>query len=48
LALDGLLSRLGVTDYTKPWEAHERIQQFRVNESIDIGKNQRLQKESYT
>ena len=30
---------------TKSWEAHERDQQFGDNESIDIGKSQRLRKE---
>ena len=30
---------------TKSWEAHERDQQFGENESIDIGKSQRLRKE---
>jgi len=36
---------LGVKGSTKSWETHERDQQFGENESIDIGKGQRLQKE---
>jgi len=31
---------------SKSWEAHERDQQFGENESTDIGKSQRQQKES--
>jgi len=34
-----------VKSRTKSWEAHERDQQFGKNESIDIGKSQRLRKE---
>jgi len=45
LALDAFMSSLGVKGRTKSWEAHERDQQFGENESIDIGKSQRLQKE---
>jgi len=45
LALGALMSSLGVKGRTKSWEAHERNQQFGENESIDIGKSQRLQKE---
>jgi hypothetical protein len=30
---------------TKSWEAHERDQQFGENESIDVGKSQRLRRE---
>jgi len=36
---------LGVKGRTTSWDAHERDQQFRENESIDIGKSQRLRKE---
>jgi len=39
------MSSLSVTGRTKSWEAHERDQQFGENESIDIGKSQRLRKE---
>ena len=39
------MSSLGVKGRTKSWEAHERDQQFGKNESIDIGKSQRLRKE---
>jgi len=45
LALGAFTSSLGVKGRTKPWEAHERDQQFGENESIDIGKSQRLRKE---
>jgi hypothetical protein len=45
LALGACMSSLGVKDSTKSWEAHERDQQFGENESIDIGKSQRLRKE---
>jgi hypothetical protein len=45
LALGAFMNRLGVKGRTKSWEAHERDQQFGENESIDIGKSQRLQKE---
>jgi hypothetical protein len=45
LALGAFMSSLGVKGHTKSWEAHERDQQFGENESIDIGKSQRLQKE---
>ena len=43
LALGAFMSSLGVRGRTKSWEAHERDQQFAENESIDIGKSQRLQ-----
>jgi hypothetical protein len=46
LALGSFMSGLGVKGRTKSWEAHERDQQFGENESIDIGKSQRLRKES--
>jgi hypothetical protein len=45
LALGAFMSSLGVKGRTKSWEAHERGQQFGENESIDIGKSQRLRKE---
>jgi len=45
LALGAFMSSLGVKSRTKSWEAHERDQQFGENESIDIGKSQRLRKE---
>jgi len=45
LALGAFMSSLGVKGPTKSWEAHERDQQFGENESIDIGKSQRLRKE---
>jgi hypothetical protein len=46
LALGAFMSSLGVKGRTKSWEAHERDQQLGENESIDIGKSQRLRKES--
>ena len=39
------MSTLSVKGRTKSWEAHERDQQFGENESIDVGKSQRLRKE---
>jgi len=45
LASGAFMSSLGVKGRTKSWEAHERDQQFRENESTDIGKSQRLRKE---
>jgi len=45
LALDAFMSSLVVKGHTKSWETHERDQQFGENESIDIGKSQRLRKE---
>jgi len=45
LALSAFISRLGVKGRTKSWEAHEHDQQFGENESINIGKSQRLRKE---
>ena len=45
LALGAFMSSLGVKGRTKSLEAHERDQQFGENESTDIGKSQRLQKE---
>jgi len=45
LASGAFMSSLSVKGHTKSWEAHERNQQFGDNESIDIGKSQRLRKE---
>jgi len=45
LALGAFVSSLGVTGRTKSWEAPEHDQQFGENQSMDIGKSQRLQKE---
>jgi hypothetical protein len=45
LALGAFMSSLNVKGCTKSWKAHERNQQFGKNESIDIGKSQRLRKE---
>jgi len=45
LALRAFRSSLGMKGRTKSWEAHEHDQQFGENESIDIGKSQRLRKE---
>jgi len=45
LALGVFMGSLGVKGHTKSWEAHECDQQFGENESIDIGKSQRLRKE---
>jgi hypothetical protein len=45
LALGAFMSSLGVKGCTKSCEAHERDQQFGENQSIDIGKSQRLRKE---
>jgi len=44
LALGAFMSSLGVQGCTMSWEAHESDQQFGENESIDIGKSQRLRK----
>jgi len=46
LALGVFMTTLGVKSCTNSWETHERDQQFGENESIDIGKSQRLRKES--
>jgi len=46
LALGAFMSSLGVKGHTKSWEAHECDQQFGKNESIDVGKSQRLRKGS--
>jgi len=45
LAFGAFMGSLGVKDHTKSWEAHECDQQFGENQSIDIGKSQRLRKE---
>jgi len=45
LALGAFMSSLGIRGRTKSWEAHKHDQQFGENESIDIGKSQRLRKE---
>jgi hypothetical protein len=45
LALGAFMSSFGVKGRTKSWGAHERDQQCGENESIDIGKSQRLRKE---
>jgi len=45
LALGAFVSSLSIKGCTKSWEAHERDQQFGENESVDIGKSQRLRKE---
>jgi hypothetical protein len=44
LASGAFTGSQGVKSRTKSWEAHERNQQFGENESIDIGKTQRLRK----
>jgi hypothetical protein len=44
VALGAFMSSLGLKGHTKSWEAHECDQQFSENESIDIGKSQRLRK----
>jgi len=45
LALGAFMSSLGVKCWAMSREAPERDQQFGENESIDIGKSQRLRKE---
>jgi hypothetical protein len=42
LAFGAFMTSLSVTGRTKSWEAHGCDQQFGENESIDIGKSQRL------
>jgi len=42
LAVGVFVSCLGVKGSTKSWEAYEHDQQFAENESIEIGKSQRL------
>jgi len=45
LAFGVFMRSLGAKGRTKSWEAHEHNQQFGDNESIDIGKSQRVRKE---
>ena len=45
LALGACIRCLDVNGLNKSWEAHQRNQQFGENESIDIGKSQRLLKQ---
>jgi hypothetical protein len=45
LALGAFMSTLGVKGHTKSCVAHEHNQQFGENESIDIGKSQRLRQQ---
>jgi len=45
LAICVFLSSLSVKGHPKSWQVHEHDQQFGENESIDIGKSQRLRKE---
>jgi len=45
LASGALMISLGVKGRTESWEAHECDLQFGENESIDIGKSQRLRNE---
>jgi len=45
LTFGAFTSFLGVKARTKSWEAHQGNEQFGENESIDIGKSQRLWKE---
>jgi len=45
LALGAFISSLGVKCRTMSWAALQRHQEFGKNESIDIGKSQRLRKE---
>jgi len=44
LPLGAFMSSISVKGRTKSWEAHECDQHFGENESIDIGKSQRLGK----
>ena len=39
------MGSLGVKGRTKSWEPHEFDQKFEENQSIDVGKSQRLRKE---
>jgi len=41
------MSRLGVEWRLTAWEAHEHDEKIGKNDSIDIGKSQRLRKEVY-
>jgi hypothetical protein len=45
LGLCAFMSSLSVKGRTKLWESHERNQQLGENESMDIGKSQRVRKE---
>jgi len=45
LALGAFMSSFGVKGCTRSWEAHECDPQCGENESIDVGKSQRLRKE---
>ena len=45
LALSAFMSSVGVEGWTKSLKSHERNQQFGENESIAIGKSQRLREE---
>ena len=45
LAIGAFMSSFGEKGGTKSLEAHQRDQQFRVNESMDIGRSQRLRNE---
>jgi len=46
LASVAFMSSISVKRCTKSWEAHEHDHQFGENESVHIGKSQRLRKES--
>jgi len=48
LALGAFMGSFSLKGPTKSWEAHERNQYFGENDSIDIGKCQRLRKEGNT
>jgi len=43
--LGASMSNLGVKGCTKSWEAHEGDQQFGENETIHVGKSQKLRNE---
>jgi hypothetical protein len=45
LALGACMCSLGGKGLTKSWEVHKRNRHFGENESIDIGKSQRLRTE---
>jgi len=45
LALGEFMRSLGVKGRTRSWDANERDQEFGENESIDVGKSQRLRKQ---
>jgi len=48
LASGAFMTSPGVKGRNKSWEAHEHDHQFGENESVDIGKSQRLRKEGIT